>query len=232
MPDRRDQQKQQAAEAAIEFIQSGMVVGLGHGSTVHHALEALAKRVKNGDVKDLICIPASSQTEAEAGRLGLALGDLNDVTSIDLTIDGADEVDPQLNLIKGGGGALLREKILAQASRREIIVVDEAKLSDTLGTKHPLPIEVAPFGWKAQVAFIKTLGGTAELRLHAMGKPALSDQGGYLLDCDFGPIADPAALARTLQARAGILEHGLFLDLATDLIVAGPSGLRHLNAPS
>lgn len=232
MPDPRDQQKQQAAEAAVEFIRSGMVVGLGHGSTVYHALEALAKKMRSGEVKDLICIPASSQTEAEAGRLGFLLGDLNAVSSIDLTIDGADEVDPQLNLIKGGGGALLREKIVAQASRREIIVVDEAKLSDTLGTKHPLPIEVAPFGWKAQIDFIKTLGGTAELRLHAGGQPALSDQGAYLLDCDFGPIADPAALARALEGRAGILEHGLFIGLATDVIVAGPSGLRHLKASS
>lgn len=232
MPDFRDQQKQQAAEAAVELIQSGMVVGLGHGSTVHHALEALAKRVKNGDVKDLICISVSSQTDAEAGRLGLPLGDLNDVTSIDLTIDGADEVDPQLNLIKGGGGALLREKVVAQTSFREIIVVDEAKLSDALGTKHALPIEVAPFGWKAQLDFIKSLGGIAELRLQAVGGPALSDQGAYLLDCDFGPISDPAALARALEGRAGILEHGLFVGLATDVIVAGPSGLRHLKASS
>lgn len=232
MPDPRDQQKREAAEAAIELIQSGMVVGLGHGSTVYYALAALAQKVKNGQVKDLLCIPVSSQTEAEANRLGLPLGDLNDVGSIDLTIDGADEVDPQLNLIKGGGGALLREKIVAQTSRREVIVVDEAKLSDSLGTKHALPLEVTPFGWNAQIDFIKALGGRAELRLQAMGKPALSDQGAYLLDCDFGPIADPAALARALQARAGILEHGLFLGLATDLIVAGPSGLRHLKTPS
>ncbi len=233
MPEPRDQHKQAAAQAAVDLITSGMVVGLGHGSTVHYALEALANKLKKGDLKDLICIAASNQTEAESVRLGLLLGDLNDVNSIDLTIDGADEVDAQLNLIKGGGGALLREKIMAQESRREIIVVDEAKLSDALGTKHPLPIEVAPFGWKAQFDFIKSLGGIAELREDAMGGPfALSDQGAYLLDCYFGPIADPAALARALEGRAGILEHGLFVGLATDVIVAGPSGLRHLKASS
>lgn len=230
MSDPRDQYKQQAAQAAVEFIQSGMVLGLGHGSTVHYVLETIAANLKSGELEDLTCIPVSSQTEAEANRLDLPLGDLNELNSIDLTIDGADEVDPQLNLIKGGGGALLREKVVAQASRREIIVVDEGKLSDTLGTKHALPIEVAPFGWKAQIDFVKTLGGRGELRLHAMGKPALSDQGAYLLDCDFGPIVDPAALARSLEARGGILEHGLFLGLATDVIVAGPNGLRHLKA--
>lgn len=232
MPDPRDQYKQQAAEAAVELIQSGMVVGLGHGSTVHHALAALAAKLDRGALKDLICIPCSNETEAEAKRLGIPIGDLNEVGSIDLTIDGADEVDPQLNLIKGGGGALLREKIVAQASRREIIVVDEAKLSDALGTKHPLPIEVAPFAWKAQLDFIKILGGRAQLRIHATGQPALSDQGAYLLDCNFGPIADLAALAQALQARGGILEHGLFLGLATDVIVAGPGGLRHLKPSS
>jgi len=230
MPDPRDHLKQQAAEAAVKFIKSGMVVGLGHGSTVRHAFVALAGKLKSGELRDLICIPVSSQTEAEADRLGLPLGDLNEVGTIDLTIDGADEVDPQLNLIKGGGGALLREKVVAQASRREIIVVDEAKLSDTLGTKHPLPIEVAPFGWKAQLDFVKTLGGSAEIRLRAIGQPALSDQGAYLLDCDFGRIADPAGLARSLERRGGILEHGLFLGLATDVIVAGVNGLRHLKA--
>ncbi|MEX2144649.1 MAG: ribose-5-phosphate isomerase RpiA [Anaerolineales bacterium] len=227
----RDQYKKHAAEAAIEFIRSGMVVGLGHGSTVHFVLDILAAKLKSGEIKDILGIPCSMQTEAEASRLGIPLGDLNEHDSIDLTIDGADEVDPLLNLIKGGGGALLREKIVAQASRREIIVVDETKLSDTLGTNHLLPIEVSRFGWKHQVNFIRTLGGSAELRLDAKTQPALSDQGNYLLDCQFKPIADPAALAQALEARSGILEHGLFLGLATDVVVAGPGGLQHLKAP-
>lgn len=223
--------KQQAARAAVEFVQSGMVVGLGHGSTAVHALNALAQKLKRGELIKITGIPSSKQTESEAKRLGIPLGDLDEIKAIDVTIDGADEVDPQLNLIKGGGGALLREKMLAQASQREIIMVDEGKLSARLGTLHRLPIEVLPFGWNAQADLVKTLGGKAELRLDAKGSPALSDQGNYLLDCDFGPIADPVALARALEARAGIIEHGLFLYLATDVIVAGPSGMQHLKAP-
>jgi ribose 5-phosphate isomerase A len=227
MDPRRDEFKKQAAEAAVEFIQSGMVVGLGHGSTVHYALDALQAKLKSGALKEIIGIPCSIQTEAEATRLGISLGDLNAVGSIDITIDGADEVDPQLNLIKGAGGALLREKIVAQACRREIIVVDEGKLSDQLGEKCPLPIEVMPFGWKHQVTFLQGLGGKAKLRLEDHDQPALSDQGNYLLDCHFGPIADPATLARELESRSGIIAHGLFLGLASDVIVAGPSGLQH-----
>ena len=230
MADPRDQYKKQAAEAAVEFIASGMAVGLGHGSTVRHALEALARKLKAGEVKHILGIPCSKQTEAEAQRLRIPLADLNEIGIVDLTIDGADEVDHYLNLIKGGGGALLREKIIAQASVLEVIVVDETKLSETLGAKHKLPLEVSPFGWRRQVDFVKTLGGTPELRLDAKGKPALSDQGNYLLDCDFGPINDPAGLAAALEARSGVVEHGLFLGLATDVIVAGADGLQHLKA--
>jgi ribose 5-phosphate isomerase A len=225
-----DAYKKQAAEAAVELVQSSMVLGLGHGSTVQFALEALGAKIKSGRLNEIVAIPCSKQTKAEARRLGIPLADLNDHTAIDLTLDGADEVDPQLNLIKGGGGALLREKIVAQASRREVIMVDESKLSETLGSLFPLPIEVAQFGWARQLAFIADLGGKAVLRVEAGGKPVLSDQGNYLLDCDFGPIADPQSLARVLEARSGILEHGLFLGLASDVIVAGPKGMQHLKA--
>lgn len=225
-----DQFKKQAAEAAVDLVRSGMVLGLGHGSTVQFALEALAAKLRTGELKDITAIPSSNQTEAEAQLLGIPLSDLSEHTSIDLTIDGADEVDPQLNLIKGGGGALMREKIVAQASRREIIIVDEGKLSDVLGTKHALPVEVAAFGWQRQRDFVADLGAQVTLRLDAKGQPALSDQGNYLLDCAFGPIPDSVALARTLEARSGILEHGLFIGLASDVIVAGAGGLRHLKA--
>lgn len=226
----RDAYKKQAAEAAVELVQSGMVLGVGHGSTVQFALEALDAKLKSGELKNIIAIPCSKKTQTEARRLGIALAELNDHAAIDLTLDGADEVDAQLNLIKGGGGALMREKIVAQASRREVIMIDESKLSDKLGSHFPLPIEVVQFGWLRQQAFIVDLGGKATLRMDANGKPVLSDQGNYLLDCAFGPIADPHALARALETRSGILEHGLFLGLATDVFVAGVKGVQHLNA--
>lgn len=223
-------QKQAAAVAAVELVQSGMVLGLGHGSTVQFALEALAAKLASGELKDIVGVPSSKQTESEALRLGIKLVDLNDFEELDLTLDGADEVDPQLNLIKGGGAALLREKIIAQASRREVIMVDESKLSDQLGMRHALPVEVVPFAWQRQRDFIAELNGRPTLRGGENGMPVLSDLGNYLLDCKFGPIADPSALAAQLAGRAGIVEHGLFLGLATDVIVSGVSGTRHLKA--
>jgi ribose 5-phosphate isomerase A len=173
-------------------------------------------------------VPSSLQIEAEARRLGIPLTTLDEHPVVDLTIDGADEVDPDLNLIKGGGGALLREKIVAQASRREIIVVDESKLSPALGARWAVPVEVVPFGWRSQAAYLESLGAQPILRLNSDGTPFTTDQGNLILDCDFGPISQPAQLAARLSERAGIVEHGLFLGLATDVIVAGVEGVRHL----
>lgn len=218
--------KHAAAEAALEYVQSGMVLGLGHGSTVAFALEGLAARLRQGDLKDVVGIPCSRATAEATQKLGIPLSTLEEHPEIDLTIDGADEVDPNLNLIKGGGGALLREKIVAQASRREIIVVDESKLSDTLGSRFPLPVEISPFGWKSQLDFLDSLARTATLR-EQDGAPVQTDQGNYLIDCDFGPIENLYKLAQLLEGRAGILEHGLFLGLVTDLFVGGPEGVRH-----
>ena len=232
MGSKTESYKKQAAEASVELVKSGMVLGLGHGSTVQYALEALAAKLKERQLKEIVAVPCSKQTETEARRLGIPLADLNDHHRLDLTLDGADEVDPQLNLIKGGGGALLREKIAAQASRREIIMVDESKVSPALGTRCALPVEVSPIGWKRQQDFIAELGGKAKLRLDQKGDPMLSDQGNYLLDCNFGPIADAHDLANLLEARSGILEHGLFLNLTTDLIVAGTHGVEHRQAAS
>ncbi len=223
--------KQQAADAAVALIEPGMVVGLGSGSTASLALRALASRIWDGELSRIVGVPCSVATEKEALSLGILLGDLGDYPQIDLTIDGADEVDAQLNLIKGGGGALLREKIVAQASRRELIIVDESKLSKQLGENHALPVEVAPFGWQSQAKYIASLGGNPQLRLDPSGKPMLSDQGNYLLDCQFGPISDLTSLASELASRAGIVEHGLFLGLASQAIVAGPDGVRHIQAP-
>lgn len=225
-----DAYKQQAAEAAVALVKPGMRLGLGHGSTLQFALEALAARLGTGELDSVACVPASRQTQAECERLGIPLIELGAQMELDLTIDGADEVDADYNLIKGGGGALLREKILAQNSRRLAIIVDEGKLSERVGSRFRLPLEVLPFGWMRQAEFVAGLGGQAALRRAADGEPALSDQGNYLLDCDFGPIANPAALAAALDARSGILEHGLFLGLATDVFVAGPAGVKHLSA--
>ncbi len=221
------QQKQQAAERAVELIESGMIVGLGAGSTALLAVRHLAQLLKTGQLKNVVSVPCSVQTAEEADRLGIALTTLEGHPVIDVTIDGADEVDPQLNLIKGGGGALLREKIVAQASKREIIVVDESKLSPMLGTVWAVPVEVLPFGWGSQAKYLESLGARVTLRQNQDGALYKTDQGNLILDCHFGLIAQPAELASKLDARAGIIEHGLFLDIATDVIIAGNDGVRH-----
>lgn len=222
------QLKRQAAERAVDFITSGMVVGLGAGSTALYALRVIAERLRSGHLRDVVGVPCSTQTEAEARRLGVPLTTLEEQPTVDVTIDGADEVDASLDLIKGGGGALLREKIVAQASRREIIMVDESKLSPMLGTRWPVPVEVVPFGWRCQANYLESLGSRVTLRQNKEGVPFRTDQGNYILDCDFGQISQPVQLAVLLQERAGIVEHGLFLGLATDVIVAGSAGIRHL----
>jgi ribose 5-phosphate isomerase A len=205
-----------------------MVVGLGHGRTAIFAVRCLAQLLRDGQLQDIFGVPCSLQVEGEARCLGIPLTSLDEHPIVDVTIDGADEVDPHLNLIKGGGGALLREKIIAQASHREIIVVDESKLSPALGTHWPVPVEVIPFGWRSQAVYLELLGAKPILRLNSDGTPFKTDQGNLILDCNFGPISDPARLAARLGERAGIVEHGLFLGLATDVIVAGAEGVRHL----
>lgn len=219
--------KRAAAERAVDFIQPGMVVGLGTGSTAAYAVRRLGALLSAGTLKDVVGIPTSHATEALAVSLGVPLTTLDMHPVVDLTIDGADEVAPDLSLIKGGGGALLREKVVAQASRREIIVVDAVKLSPRLGTKWPVPVEVLPFGWRSQALFLESLGARVVVRLALDGAPYHTDQGNVVLDCDFGPISDPAALAAKLESRAGVMAHGLFLNLTTDLVVAGPEGITH-----
>jgi len=220
--------KQAAAERAVDLVQSGMVVGLGTGSTAIFATRRIGALLRAGTLRDITGFPTSKATEDEARRLGIPLLGEELPRAIDLTIDGADEVDPSLNLIKGGGGALLREKIVAEASRREVIVVDESKLSPVLGTRWALPVEVIPFGWRSQARYLEALGSQPTVRGNGSGKPFRTDQGNLILDCSFGPIGHPQALAERLAARAGIVEHGLFIGLATDLIVAGKDGIRHV----
>jgi ribose 5-phosphate isomerase A len=218
--------KQQAAEYAARFVEPGMVVGLGAGSTAILAVRHIGYLLKTGALHDILGIPCSTQTEAEARALGIPLTTLENHPIIDLTIDGADEVDPQLELIKGGGGALTREKIVAQATRREIIVVDESKLVPVLGTTWAVPVEVVPFGYGSQQRYLESLGASVKLR-PGDGQPYRTDQGNFILDCDFGPIDDPAALGERLKQRTGIVEHGLFIGLAADVISAGAGGIQH-----
>jgi ribose 5-phosphate isomerase A len=222
------QLKQQAGEYAVQFVKSGMVIGLGHGSTAIFAVRRIAELLHKGRLENILGVPCSRQVEEDARQLGILLTTLDEHLVVDLTIDGADEVDPDLNVIKGGGGALLREKIVAQASRREIIVVDESKLSPALGTHWPVPVEVAPFGWRSQAAYLESLGAKPVMRLNSDGTAFKTNQGNLILDCHFGPIPDPAQLVAQMNERAGIVEHGLFLGLATDVIVAGVEGVRHL----
>ncbi len=225
------QQKQNAADQAATYVQSGMIIGLGTGATATLFVRRLAERIAQGELTNVVGVPTSRQIAAEAESLHFPLATLEEHPIIDLTVDGADEVDPQFNLIKGAGGALLREKIVAQASKREVIIVDEAKLSPVLGTKWQVPIEVIPFGWRTQVDYLSTLGAQVTLRLDKAGQPFITDQGNLILDTHFGLINDPAAVATTLNSRAGIVEHGLFIKLAHEVIVGTADGVRILTAP-
>ncbi|GAB4321814.1 MAG: ribose-5-phosphate isomerase RpiA [Candidatus Zixiibacteriota bacterium] len=218
------QLKKRAADTAANLIENGMIVGLGHGSTALFAVQRIAERIRSGELKDIVGIPCSEEIGQAARSLGIPLTTLEDHPEVDLTVDGADEVDPRLNLIKGGGGALLREKIVAQATRREIIVVDESKLSPTLGTKWAVPVEVVPFGWGTQRRFLESLGATVTLRQTKDGTAFQTDQGNLILDANFGPITDPDELGAELDCRTGIVAHGLFLGLAERVIVAGAHG--------
>jgi ribose 5-phosphate isomerase A len=222
------QLKRQAAERAVEQIQPCMVIGLGSGSTAIWALRRVAELFQAGTLRDIVCIPTSNIIEQEARALGIPLTTLDEHPVIDITIDGADEVDPQLNVIKGGGGALLREKIVAQSSKREIIVVDDSKLSEKLGTHWAVPVEVIPFGWRSQLAYLETLGAQPVLR-ERNGATFVTDQGNWILDCRFGPIAEVEQLGAHIKARTGIVEHGLFLGMASEVIVASPDGIRTMH---
>jgi len=222
--------KRQAAWRAVEFVDSGMVIGLGHGSTAAFAVDRIAELLRTGELTSISCVPCSEDVARHAGGLDIPLTTLDERPSIDVTIDGADEVDAEMNLIKGGGGALLREKIVANASLREIIVVDGSKLSLYLGTRFPLPVEVAPFGWTIEAARLEALG--AHVLRRGGDDPFLTDQRNFILDCDFGPIERPSELAKQLDARPGVVAHGLFVGLATDLIAATQRGVRYFAAGS
>lgn len=224
--------KQLAAKHAVDLVQSGMVLGLGHGSTTRHAVDILGERVQSGELRNIVGVPTSEYTRGQARSLGIPLATLAEQPELDLAIDGADEVDPDLNLIKGLGGALLREKIVEIAARRFVVIVDESKLVGRLGTRGPLPVEVTQFAWEAHIRWLSSLGCQAELRREADGAPFVTDNGNYIVHCTFPEgISDPLSLSRTLLERPGILEHGLFLGMATEVLVAGEGGVRLIKRP-
>lgn len=217
--------RRRAAECAVCYVENGMVVGLGTGTTAAFAIQRIGQLLRRGRLQDILGIPTSRAAEALAREQGIPLTTLDEHPSVDVTIDGADEVDPQLHLIKGGGGALLREKIVAWASRCEIIVVDEGKLVPRLGTGVPVPVEVVPFGWRVAQRALVSLGGQPSRRM-VENAPVLTDEGNIILDCWFPGIEDPDALGRAIREIPGVVEHGLFVGLAHMVIVAGSDGLR------
>ncbi len=211
-----DHEKESAARASLRFVQDGQIVGLGTGSTAAYAVRFLGEKVREGlKIKG---IPTSARTRELAASLGIPLTTLDEFQQIDVTIDGADEIDPRLRLIKGGGGALLREKIVASASKRVVIIADSGKQVQALG-KFPLPVEVVPFAQAVVLKKISALGTAVKLRQSADGKPFVTDEGHHIMDCSFGRIADPPELARALSAMPGVVEHGLFIGLASVALI-------------
>lgn len=211
-----DQEKEAAARASLRFVRDGDIVGLGTGSTAAYAVRLLGERVRAG--LKIRGIPTSSQTRELATSLGIPLTTFDEVQEINVTIDGADEVDPQLCLTKGGGGALLREKIVASASRQLVIIADSSKQVPMLG-KFPLPIEVIAFAQPVVKKKIEALGASVKLR-QSNGSPFVTDEGHHILDCSFGQIPDPPALARRLSDMPGVVEHGLFINMASVVLIA------------
>jgi ribose 5-phosphate isomerase A len=227
MANQNSQEKEAAGRAAAELVRDGDIVGLGTGSTAYFAVVRLGERVKAG--LKIIGIPTSIQTADLARTLGIPLTTLDEHPEIDLTIDGADEVDPKLNLIKGGGGALLREKVVASASKKMVVVADSGKIVAVLG-KFPLPVEVISFGRTVVEKKILALGGSPKLRMKSDGSPYVTDNGNQILDCSFGKIADPAALARELNDMPGVVEHGLFIGLAKLALVGRGDRVEELRS--
>jgi ribose 5-phosphate isomerase A len=218
-------EKELAGRAAAELVVSGNIVGLGTGSTAYFAVVALGERVRSG--LKIVGIPTSNATAELARAVGIPLSTLDKNPEIDITIDGADELDPHLRLIKGGGGALLREKIIATASKRMVVVADSSKLVTALG-KFPLPVEIIPFARAVLDKKITALGASCRLRTGSDGQPFVTDEGHHILDCSFGKIADPPGLARILTDMAGVVEHGLFIGIAKLAIVGKGSSVAEI----
>jgi ribose 5-phosphate isomerase A len=228
----QDRRKREAARRALELVRPGMKLGLGTGTTARHFVDLVGDAVKGG--LQVVCVGTSKATEEQAKALGITLSTLDDLLGLDLTVDGADEVDPQLRLIKGGGGALLREKIVAAASKRMAVIVDSSKLVPVLGA-FPLPVEVVPFGLMSTRGHIeRALAGldlAGPIRLRGGSAPFVTDGGHYILDCSLGAIAEPERLGEILSMIPGVVEHGLFVGFARTAIIAGAEGVQVLGDP-
>jgi ribose 5-phosphate isomerase A len=228
----KDRRKREAARRALELVKPGMKLGLGSGTTAHEFVDLVGDEVKGG--LEIVCVATSEATEAQARGLGIPLSTLDEIADLDLTVDGADEIDPQLRLIKGGGGALLREKIVAAASKRMAVIADASKLVPRLGA-FPLPVEVVPFGLAATRRHIEQaiadLGLKGPLRLRGGAKPFVTDGGHYILDCSLGAIDEPERLGQRLSTIPGVVEHGLFVGFARTAIIAGAEGVQVLGDP-
>ncbi len=229
----QQQLKEAAAAYAIDtFIASSMYVGLGSGSTAEIFVQQLAQRARSGEFKNLVTVATSDKIEEMTKKGGLKVVHLNDVSSIDLTVDGADEIVPAtFALTKGRGGALLREKMVAGASRLEVIISDDSKLVNRLGEKMPVPVEVISFGWHHTAARLRTLGCDPVLRL-LNEQPYLSDSGNYIIDCHFPPLDDPLAIAIAIKTITGVVEHGLFIGIAGRIVIAGSDRVYEVTTPA
>ena len=221
--------KMQAAQYALDYVRPGMILGLGSGSTTEYFIDLLGERYRTGSLEGIHAVPTSRATAKQARAWGIPITTLSENPALDLAVDGADEVDPQLNLVKGLGRALLREKVVEFRSQRLIIIVDESKLVSCLGEKVPLPVEIIKFESQAHMIWLETLGCHTEQFCEENGSPVVTDNGNYLVGCYFeNGIAEPYQLARVLADQPGIVEHGLFLDVASQVIVAGQVGIRIL----
>jgi ribose 5-phosphate isomerase A len=218
--------KQRAAEAALDLISSEMIVGLGTGSTADFFLVALAHAIRQGRLRNIRGVPTSRRSETRAAELGIPLATLRECPHPDLTVDGADEVAPNLDVIKGLGGALLREKIVAQNSKSLAIIIDASKTVSALGEKSPLPVEVAIFGYETQEPYLRSLGAAPQLRRQSDGSPFVTDNSNYIYDCRFSCIDNPRRLETALMSRAGIVGSGLFLGMASVAIIGESDGVR------
>ena len=235
MSDTIEDLKKQAGEQAALYVESGMVVGLGTGSTAVHAVRAIGRMLANGRLQNVIGIPTSEETRREAERLGIPLTNFDENPIIDITIDGADEIDPNFNLIKGLGAALLREKIVATASKQMIVVIDDRKIVKKIATRAPVPVEVIPFARQPVEAYLRSLGARPVLRLDwQTGQHiVITDENNIILDCWFdGGLDNPMAMGQAIRSQPGVVEHGLFFNLATRAIVAAPDGIQILEKGS
>ncbi|KAG7563189.1 Ribose 5-phosphate isomerase type A [Arabidopsis suecica] len=231
----QDELKRIAAYKAVEFVESGMVLGLGTGSTAKHAVDRIGELLRQGKLENIVGIPTSKKTQEQALSLGIPLSDLDAHPVIDLSIDGADEVDPYLNLVKGRGGSLLREKMIEGASKKFVVIVDESKMVKHIGgSKLALPVEIVPFCWKFTAEKLRSLlegyGCEANLRLGEKGKPFVTDNGNYIVDMHLEEdMGDLGAVSDAILRLPGVVEHGMFLDMASTVIIAGELGVKIKN---